>query len=107
MASALLEDGWFAYKVTGLKPPFFADEYLASIGNAEEPPPRKPSTSGIWIRRYSGGAVLVNPTEQPAEIDIGPGYKRLTGSQDSAANSGALVRKITLQPKDGLILLKE
>jgi len=58
----LLENGWYAYTAAGHKT-FWADEYSAPLGTAAEAPPTAPTTSGIWLRRYTGGMVLVNRTK--------------------------------------------
>lgn len=106
LASALLEDGWFGYKINGVKTAFYADEYAAPIGNSLGPAPSAPTPSGIWMRRYDNGLVLVNPGAAAATIDVGPGYSRLKGSQDPIVNDGSAAIRVTVPPKDGLILLK-
>ena len=106
LASALLEDGWFAYTVAGMKPPFYADEYSVSLGAAVEPPPKVANGSGIWMRRYANGLVLVNPGTTEAAVQVGPGYTRLSGAQDRATNDGQPVTRVNLPPREGLILLK-
>jgi hypothetical protein len=106
MASALLENGWFAYTIkSGV--PYRADEYQAPLGAADEAPPTAPTASGIWMRRYTNGMVLVNPTATTASVNIGPGYKRLSGTQDPVTNNGQPVSTVTLTPRDGLIVVKQ
>jgi hypothetical protein len=75
------------------------------LGTAAEAPPTAPTASGIWMRKYTNGIVLVNPTTT-ASVSIGPGYKRLSGTQDPVTNNGQAVDVITLNPKNGLILMK-
>jgi hypothetical protein len=105
MASALLENGWFAYTIkSGV--PYRADEYQAPLGTAAEAPPTAPSASGIWMRKYSNGIVLVNPTATTASVNIGPGYKRISGTQDPVTNNGQPVEMVTLSPKNGVLLVK-
>lgn len=106
LASALLEDGWFGYKISGVKPAFFADEYSAPLGRALEPPPVQARSAGIWSRQYVNGMVLVNPGPTPAMIDVGAGYIRLKGTQAPDINDGKPARMVTLPAKDGLILLR-
>jgi len=107
LASALLEDGWFGFTVTGQSAPPWFDEYSAKIGTAAELPPTAATPSGIWTRKYSNGIVLVNPTAVTSSIDIGPGYKRISGTQDPATNNGLPAQMVTLLPKQGLILVKQ
>lgn len=107
MASALLEDGWFSYTAAGVRG-FRADEYSAPLGTAAEAPPTAATASGIWMRRYTNGMVLVNPAgNTTASVDIGTGYKRLLGTQDPVTNNGQPITTVTLLPRQGLILVKQ
>ncbi len=108
LASALLHNGYFAYTVNGQAAPPWFDEYNAPIGTPVDAPPTAPHSSGIWVRKYSNGIVLVNPSKTTAaSIDIGPGYKHLKGTQDPVVNNGLAARMITLQPRSGLIMIKQ
>jgi hypothetical protein len=107
MASALLEDGWYAYTAAGNKPAFRADEFSVPLGTAAEAPPTAATTSGIWLRRYTNGMVLVNPGTTTASVNIGAGYKRMLGTQDPVINNGQPISTVTLLPRQGLILVKQ
>ena len=107
LASALLENGWFAYTVTGEAVPYWADEYDANLGTPSEAPPTAPTASGIWMRKYSNGIVLVNPGTTTASVNIGSGYKRLTGTKDPVTNNGLPISTVTLEPNRGLIVVKQ
>jgi hypothetical protein len=108
LASSLLHDGYFAYTVNGVAAPPWFDEYSAPIGTPLEAPPTAPQASGIWARRYSNGIVLVNPSKTTAlSIDIGTGYKHLKGTQDPAVNNGLAERMITLQPRTGMLMIRQ
>jgi hypothetical protein len=83
------------------------DEYDAPLGLSAELPPTAPTSSGIWMRRYSNGMVLVTPSKTIEKtIDIGAVYKRLYGTQDPVTNNGMPTRVITLPPRSGLIVIK-
>jgi hypothetical protein len=107
LASAMLEDGWFAYTVEGLKPPYTADEYSAPIGKPAERAPKSATPSGIWMRRYTNGLVLVNPGPGEATIEVEAGYKRIAGKQDPVVNDGQSARRVRLAARDGLLLIKQ
>lgn len=107
LASAMLEDGWFAYTVTGMKPPYMADEFQVRIGKPVEGPPKSATPSGIWKRRYANGLVLVNPGPNDATIEIEPGYRRIAGNQDPVVNNGQVARSVRLAARDGLLLIKQ
>jgi len=108
LASAMLHDGFYAFSVIGqLSPPWF-DEYSAQVGAPAQAPPVAATESGIWMRRYTNGVVLVNPSKTTAlSIDIGAGYRHLTGTQDPVVNNGQPERVITLQPRTGMLMVKE
>lgn len=107
LASAMLEDGWFAYTVTGMKPPYMADEFRAHIGKPVEAPPKVATPSGIWQRRYANGLVLVNPGPDEKAIEIQAGYRRIAGTQDPAVNNGRPAGTVRLAARDGLLLISE
>jgi hypothetical protein len=108
LASTLMEDGYFAYNVPDLTQatPFY-DEFSAPLGDAAEAPPTAPTASGIWMRRYSNGLVLVNPTTASASINVGSGYKRIAGTLDPGVNNGMAESVVTLLPKQGLVMVKQ
>jgi hypothetical protein len=109
LASALLDNGYFLHiPLSGMMQPNWVDDYGAPIGDAAEAPPTGPAQNGIWMRRYSNGLVLVNPSKTvTASISIGPGYKRLTGTQDPAVNNGRAESTVTLGPRQGLLMVKQ
>jgi hypothetical protein len=105
-ASTLLDNGHYMYTVTGQVVPFWADEFSAPIGTPLDAPPTTATVSGIWMRRYTNGLVLVNPSTSTLSINVGTGYKRLQGTQDPAVNNGAVESTVTLPPKSGLLMIK-
>ncbi len=60
----------------------------------------------VWERDFTHGAVLVNGTDSPQTVDIGPGYRRIAGTQDPAVNNGAIATSVTLAPHDAIVLTK-
>lgn len=108
LASALLEDGIYGYSEGGYQRFPWYDESDAPIGTPTEPPPTKPDGSGLWVRRYANGIVLVNPPTgtEHRTINLGDGYRYLKGTVDPAFNNGGDVSVVTLPPRSGLILLR-
>jgi hypothetical protein len=108
LASALLEDGYYVYlPSSGTLKSAWYDEYEAPLGDPIEAPPTAPKQNGIWMRRYSNGVVLVNPSKTAsASIDVGTAYKRLKGTQNPSVNSGLAQSVVTLSPRAGLIMIK-
>ena len=88
--------------------PNWIDDYGAPIGDAAEAPPKAPAQNGIWMRRYTNGVVLVNPSKTAtASINVGPGYKRLAGKQDPSVNHGNAESTVTLGPRQGLLMIRQ
>jgi hypothetical protein len=108
LASALLENGWFVYlPITGTFQPTWYDEYEAPLGTPAEPPPTAPKSNGIWMRKYTNGIVLVNPSKTTTKsIYVGTAYKRLKGTQNPSVNSGVYQSTVTLAPRSGLLMIK-
>jgi hypothetical protein len=108
LASALLQDGYFAYTVDGQVLTAWLDEFDAPLGSPTEAPPTAAATSnGVWMRHYSNGLVLVNPGKSAATVDVGSGYRTIAGTQSPGVNTGQAVSSVTLPAGSGLILLKQ
>jgi hypothetical protein len=58
----------------------------------------------VWRRDFVNGITLVNPTKDTITITLEPGFHRLRGPQAPDVNNGEAVTKLTLSPKDGIIL---
>jgi hypothetical protein len=105
--------------------PFFAlqwpDEYSVTPiaqGGAHDPTatyqgwlgrpvelPVKDSISGIYVRRFTKGAVVVNGQTSPHTINMGTPYRRIAGLHDTAVNNGATEQNVTVPAKDAVFLL--
>jgi hypothetical protein len=135
LASALMEDGYFAVKNGGYNKAaaVWFDEFdragatdTSWLGEAIDPPQRKAYQNGVYLRRFQNGAALVNPRSNPgtklsnrSAVDVTiPAsvgrFKRFAGKQDPATNNGeslplnaAGVPHLVLQPGDGIVLMRE
>jgi hypothetical protein len=104
---SMLEDGLYCLNAASNQAPLWLDEYDQPIGDPTDGPQSAPTLSGCFVRRYSNGMVLVNPTSAAITVDLtGQGLRRFSGSQDPVVNNGQAVSQVTLQPKDGVLLLK-
>lgn len=117
LASCMMDDGYFAFSDGGdpnhieySNTPLF-DEYKIALGYPTDPPPTAAWQNGIWRRNFQNGTVLVNPrgnnNGNPVTVTLEPGYKRFSGTQDPATNNGQPATTVTLQARDGLILIKQ
>jgi regulation of enolase protein 1 (concanavalin A-like superfamily) len=124
-ASALMEDGYFCYSpvnstnhVTYGSVAWFDEYDLAGtsntswLGAAIDSQQRTPRANGVYVRRFQNGLAIVNPKGNGTQtIDLtvlfpGENYHRITGTQDSLTNNGAPVTSVTLDERNGLILVK-
>jgi hypothetical protein len=117
MASAALEDGYYAYSPAG-----YPDDVLFSfdelggnsggppvgyLGYPTQPPPTAAWQSGVWRRDFDKGIVLVNPKGNGAKtVTLGGTFKHLVGAQNAALNDGSSVTSVTLADRDGLVLMR-
>jgi hypothetical protein len=60
----------------------------------------------LWRRDFTNGTVLLNGTSTAQTVAVGPGYRRIAGSQDHATNNGAAVTSVTIAPQDAILLVK-
>lgn len=60
----------------------------------------------IWRRDFENGVIFVNASAETVTIPLEAPYKKIDGTQDRVVNDGSRVSQITLEPEDGIILLK-
>jgi hypothetical protein len=112
-AMALLRDGFGVTAQaandtagTGGNIPTYYDEFDAQLGAAIDPARSAPEVSGVYDRRYTNGRVLVNATGSDIVVDLtGFGYKFLTGTLDTAVNTGATITGTVTVPARGSHIL--
>lgn len=115
-ALTLLDDGYFSINGdeggTYNAVPWFDEFDLAGtastkwLGAAVDPPPTAPFEKGVWRRRFEHGMAVVNPKGNGVQtVGIEPGYRRIAGKQ-SPVNDGTPVTTLTLNDRDGILLVK-
>jgi Hypothetical glycosyl hydrolase family 15 len=109
LTSTLMDDGYYVFNTTagqGGDAPWF-DEYKAALGNSTSAPATTAWQNGVYRRDFENGIALVNPKGNGAKtITLEGDFKRLSGTQVPTINSGQTVRTLTLQDRDGIILLR-
>lgn len=127
MCTALMDNGYFAIGTNGniwnttRYYDEFGDDSLAQAnvkrGYLGQPVsgtrPSAAFINGVWGRKFTNGLVLVNPwlngaqtiTAAQLTTAFGGTYKRISGTQQPAVNSGAAFTSYTFGDPDGLILL--
>ncbi len=62
--------------------------------------------SDVWRRDFQGGVSLVNASAASATVPLGQVLRKIRGTQVPSLNDGSLVARVTLPPRDGLVLLR-
>ena len=62
--------------------------------------------SDVWRRDFQGGVSLVNASTSRVTVPLDGVLRKINGTQAPAINDGSLVARVTLRPRDGLILLR-
>ncbi len=100
----------FDYGDQGHNDLWWYDEYDVNIGAPVAPAlsqnGKQNFIEDVWRRDYSNGVAVVNATGQTQTVDLGGEYEKIIGKQDKATNNGAIVDKINVPAKDGLLMLK-
>jgi Hypothetical glycosyl hydrolase family 15 len=108
--SALMDDAYYQFNSLssygGDYPWFDEYNYQHKLGAAISSPPTKAWQNGVYRRDFTNGIALVNPKGNGARtVTLEANYTRLKGTQAPAINSGQTARTLTLQDRDGIILL--
>lgn len=109
LASCLMDDAYFAFNdaAAGYGSVAWFDEYNAKLGQAVAPPSTAPWQNGVYRRNFENGIALVNPRGNgPVEVVLEEDFKRIAGKQAPTVNNGQLTRKVKLNDRDGIILLR-
>ncbi|MFC1788271.1 putative glycoside hydrolase [Patescibacteria group bacterium] len=113
LTTTLMGNGYFAFDFGDQNHAqlWTYDEYNAFLGA----PQTKPNnvfngsttiSTGVWQRDYERGKVLVNATEANQTVRLDGFYEKIHGTQDRSINDGSIVNRLTLQGRDGIILLR-
>jgi len=110
LASSLMDDAYFSYTDTAhlYSSVAWFDEFNANLGAAITAPQTSAWQKGVYRRDFANGIALVNPKGNGAQtVTLETAYVKLTGTQAPSINNGATVTQVTLQDRDGIILLRK
>jgi hypothetical protein len=110
ITSCLMDDGYHSFtdNAKGYSGVVWFDEYNAKLGMPVSSPPKKAWQAGVYRRDFEGGIALVNPKGNGTKVvTLEDDFIALKGTQDSAVNNGQMLRKVTLQDRDGVILMRK
>jgi hypothetical protein len=110
-ASALMGDAFYTFNALpgsyGDWPWFDEYSYQHKFGAAVSSPSTTAWQHGVYRRDFENGIALINPKGNGTQtVTLEANYTRITGSQAPSINSGQTVRTLTLQDRDGIILLR-
>jgi hypothetical protein len=102
---------WFdEYDNAGAGVGYLGQPVAGSAGN----PQTAAWSNGVWMREFQNGVVLWNPKGNGSQTVnvaalVSPaghaGLKHIAGTQDTIVNNGKAVTSVTVQDRDGVILL--
>ncbi len=113
LTSTLLGNGYFGFDYGDRDHGqiWWYDEYDVRLGKAKTHPIRVNSDSseiepGLWRRDFEKGVVFVNSTKKHQEVRLTEDFEKIRGTQDATVNDGRISSAVTLQPEDGIIMLR-
>jgi len=115
LASTLMDNGYYQFGTLGGNggdAPYF-DEYdnagkgIGYLGAATSSPSLTAWQHGVYRRDFQNGIALVNPRGNGQQtVQLEAGFRRIAGTQDKAVNNGQVTETVTLNDRDGIILLR-
>lgn len=109
-ASCLMNDAYYDFTdaSAGYHGVVWFDEYNANLGQPTSSPPTAAWQKGVWRRDFANGIALVNPKGNGTQtVQLGGTFVKIKGGQDPSVNNGQTVTSVTLQDRDGIILLRQ
>jgi hypothetical protein len=111
--SALLGDGYFSFDAgdKSHNSTWWYDEYNVHLGKPSNTLKNILSSNsaigrGVWMREFDNGFIYLNTTEAAQTINLTSDLEKIKGVQAPEINSGAIVRKVTINQDDAIILQK-
>jgi hypothetical protein len=108
LASCLMDNGYYTFDSSAAYNdlPWF-DEYNVKLGVATSSPSTSAWQKGVYRRDFQNGIALVNPKGNGAQtVMLETTFYRFAGKQDPTTNNGQATTTVTLQDRDGIILLR-
>jgi hypothetical protein len=113
LCSTLMNNGYFSYALSSTGHAHNGIDYFDEYDNAGagrgylgQPSGAARSVgSNVWRRDYTGGVVLVNPSDTAVTVQLGGTYRKIKGTQAPTVNDGSTVTAVTIPGHDGIILL--
>jgi hypothetical protein len=108
-ASCLMDNGYYEFSLAAdaYSGTFWFDEFNTKLGYATSSPPTAAWQKGVYRRDFDNGIALINPRGNGVQtVQLETSYHKISGTQDPVTNNGQTVQTVTLQDRDGIILLR-
>jgi Hypothetical glycosyl hydrolase family 15 len=109
LTSCLMNDGYYNFtsNTSTYSGVYWFDEFNANLGQPVGAAPTAAWQNGVWRRDFTNGIALVNPKGNGARtVSLGGSFVKLKGTQAPSVNNGQTVTSVTLQDRDGIILMR-
>ena len=113
LVSTLLGDGYYSfdYGDQAHNQLWWYDEYNNFLGKPLGPAYNIKDNSttikeGIWRRDFKNGTVLLNTTGTRETINFNEEFEKIHGRQDPTYNDGSIIQNVTIDGRDGVVLLR-
>jgi hypothetical protein len=105
----LMDNGYFAAQLNdAYNDAKRYDEFDVNLGQPIDLPQTTAWSQGVWRREFDNGLALLNPKGNGQQtVNVGAGWKSFTGTQSPTVNNGANKSSVTLQDRDGIILVRQ
>jgi hypothetical protein len=107
-ASCLMDEAYYYFSANnsyaGVN---WFDEFNHPLGAETSPPSTTAWQNGVYRRDFQNGIALVNPKGNGAQtVTLETTFMRISGSQAPSVNNGQQTSTVTLNDRDGIILLR-
>jgi len=115
LTSTLLGDGYYSFDHGDQthSQVWWYDEYNENLGRAESSAynlldkNNQEIKPGLWRRDFENGLAVINSTNQKLTYAFDKEeFETINGNQDRRVNNGTKVNWVSLEPEDGIVLLK-
>jgi len=110
LTSCLMNDGYYNFtsNTSTYSGVYWFDEFNANLGQPVGATPTGAWQNGVWRRDFTNGIALVNPKGNGTQtVQLGGTFVKIKGTQAPSVNNGQTVTSVTLQDRDGIILMRQ
>ncbi|MBF8280827.1 MAG: hypothetical protein HW383_600 [Candidatus Magasanikbacteria bacterium] len=114
LTSALMGNGYFSFDDGDAHHDsrWWYDEYNTVLGRARATATQVGTgrtgfwSDGLWRREFDRGVVYANASDAPKTVKFNTDFEKIRGNTETTVNDGAVVNSVTIEPRDGIVLLR-